>query len=42
VLRGLAEARAQGVEALLKDAAGESQPAVLRQEARVQLRLLAS
>jgi HEAT repeat protein len=42
VLRGLAEARAPGIEALLKDAAAESQPAVVRQEARVQLRLLAS
>ncbi len=36
-LRGLAEARAPGVEALLRAAAGAEQPALVRQEARVQL-----
>src|SRR5262249_4241035 len=36
-LRGLAEAQAPGVEALLRNAAGEDSPAVVRQEARVQL-----
>jgi HEAT repeat protein len=39
-LRGLAEARAPGVEALLDEAAGEEQPALVRQEARAQLALL--
>jgi HEAT repeat protein len=37
-LRGLAEAKAPGIEALLKAAAEEENPAVVRQEARVQLR----
>jgi HEAT repeat protein len=37
-LRGLAEAKAAGVETLLKNAAAADQPAMLRQEAQVQLR----
>jgi hypothetical protein len=37
-LRGLAEADAPGIEALLRQAAGEDNPAVVRAEARVQLR----
>ncbi len=41
-LRGLAEARAPGVERLLRDAADEESPAVVRSEARVQLRRLAA
>ncbi|MCI0458728.1 MAG: HEAT repeat domain-containing protein [Gemmataceae bacterium] len=36
-LRGLAEARAAGVEGLLREAAGPDSPAVVLQEARVQL-----
>ncbi len=36
-LRGLAEAHAPGIETLLRQAAGEDEPAVVRQEARVQL-----
>src|SRR5205823_12451985 len=39
-LRGLAEARAPGVEALLREAAEEDGPALVRQEAGVQLRRL--
>jgi HEAT repeat protein len=39
-LRGLAEVRAPGVEQLLRQAAGEEAPALVRQEARVQLRRL--
>lgn len=39
-LRGLAEAKAPGVEALLRAAAEEENPAVVRHEAQVQLRLL--
>jgi len=39
-LRGLAEARAPGTEALLRSAAAEEEPAVVRQEARAQLRRL--
>jgi hypothetical protein len=37
-LRGLAEARAPGVEALLRKAAGEENQALVRQEARAHLR----
>jgi HEAT repeat protein len=37
VLRGLAEAHAPGVEELLRQAAEEESPALVRQEARVQL-----
>ncbi len=37
VLRGLAEADAAGVEALLEEASKEENPAVVREEARVQL-----
>jgi hypothetical protein len=37
VLRGLAEAGAPGVEAQLRQAASEDEPALVRQEARVQL-----
>jgi HEAT repeat protein len=37
-LRGLAEARATGTVALLRQAAEEENPALVRQEARVQLR----
>jgi HEAT repeat protein len=40
-LRGLAEARAPGVEELLRNAAEPDNPAVVRQEATVQLRRLA-
>jgi HEAT repeat protein len=36
-LRGLAEAKAPGIEKLLRVAAADHQPAVVRQEARVQL-----
>jgi HEAT repeat protein len=36
-LRGLAEARAPGVQALLRKAAGEENPALVRQEARAHL-----
>ena len=39
-LRGLAEARASGVEALLRQAAEPDNPALVRQEARVQLHRL--
>jgi hypothetical protein len=39
-LRGLAEARAPGVEALLRAALDPENPALVRQEARVQLALL--
>jgi HEAT repeat protein len=39
VLRGLAEARAPGIEKLLRAAADEDSPAVVRQEARMQLRM---
>src|SRR5207253_4606323 len=37
-LRGLAEANAPGVEELLRQAAREDEPALVRSEARVQLR----
>jgi HEAT repeat protein len=37
-LRGLAEAKAPGVEALLREATAEDNPAILRYEAAVQLR----
>lgn len=40
-LRGLAEARAPGIAELLRQAAAEDSPAVVRTEARVQLRRLA-
>ncbi len=39
-LRGLAEAKAPGIEALLRAAAEEENPALVRQEARVQLQRL--
>ena len=39
-LRGLAEARAPGIEALLEQAAEEDSPALVRSEARIQLKRL--
>jgi hypothetical protein len=39
-LRGLAEAKAPGIEAVLRQYADEEKPAVVRQEARIQLRRL--
>jgi HEAT repeat protein len=39
-LRGLAEGKAPGIEALLRQAAEEENPALVRQEARMQLRRL--
>jgi hypothetical protein len=40
-VRGLAEARAPGVEALLRQATAVERPALVRDEAGVQLRRLA-
>jgi hypothetical protein len=39
-LRGLAEAKATGIKALLEQAAEEENPALVRQEAQVQLHYL--
>ena len=39
-LRGLAEAKVPGIEALLREADSEESPALVRQEAKVQTRRL--